>query len=60
MPRCTDDGLPVHGFRSLVGDLATVTRNIMAWTAPQRFLLYPQLASAQDGAFQLLDLDFKV
>src|SRR5262249_58345466 len=26
----TDDGLPVHSFRSLLGDLATITRNIMA------------------------------
>src|SRR6202045_1488816 len=26
----TDDGLPVHSFRSLLGDLATVTRNTMA------------------------------
>src|SRR5271154_302337 len=28
--RCTDDGLPVHSFRSLLADLATVTRNVMA------------------------------
>ena len=26
----TDDGLPVHSFRSLLGDLATVTCNTMA------------------------------
>jgi hypothetical protein len=26
----TDDGLPVHSFRSLLGDLATVTHNTMA------------------------------
>ena len=28
----TDDGLPVHSFRSLLGDLATITRNTMAKT----------------------------
>jgi hypothetical protein len=28
--RCTDDGLSVHSFRSLLADLATVTRNVMA------------------------------
>jgi hypothetical protein len=28
--RCTDDSLPVHSFRSLLADLATVTRNVMA------------------------------
>ena len=26
----TDEGLPVHSFQSLLGDLATITRNIMA------------------------------
>jgi hypothetical protein len=25
-----DEGLPVHSFQSLLGDLATITRNIMA------------------------------
>src|SRR5271154_2854459 len=43
--RCTDDGLPVHSFRSLLADLATVTRNVMAMNgAPEvSFVLYPQL-----------------
>jgi hypothetical protein len=60
--RCTDDGLPVHSFRSLLGDLATVTRNVMAMDgAPEAsFVLYPQLTSVQDRAFQLLDLGVKV
>jgi hypothetical protein len=60
--RCTDDGLPVHSFRSLLGDLATVTRNVMAMDgAPEAsFVLYPQLTLVQDRAFQLLDLGVKV
>jgi hypothetical protein len=29
----TDDGLPVHSFRSLSGDLATITYNTMAMAA---------------------------
>jgi hypothetical protein len=60
--RCTDDGLPVHSFRSLLGDLATVTRNVMAMDgAPEAsFVLYPQLTPVQDRAFQLLDLGVKV
>ena len=29
----TEDGLPVHSFRSLLADLATVTRNTMAMAA---------------------------
>ena len=60
--RCTDDGLPVHSFRSLLADLATVTRNVMAMDgAPEAsFVLYPQLTPVQDRAFQLLDLGVKV
>ena len=56
--RCTDDSLPVHSFRSLLADLATVTRNVMAMDgAPEAsFVLYPQLTPVQDRAFQLLDL----
>jgi hypothetical protein len=52
--RCTDDGLPVHSFRSLLADLATVTRNVMAMDgAPEAsFVLYPQLTPVQDRAFQ--------
>lgn len=60
--RCTDDGLPVHSLRSLLADLATVTRNVMALDgAPEAsFVLYPQLTPVQDRAFQLLDLGVKV
>jgi len=52
----TDDGLPVHSFRSLLGDLATVTRNTMALgaQADATFTLYPQLTEVQARAFQLL------
>jgi hypothetical protein len=52
----TDDGLPVHSFRSLLGDLATVTRNTMAMAAQPdaTFVLYPQLTPVQARAFQLL------
>jgi hypothetical protein len=60
--RCTDDGLPVHSFRSLLADLATMTRNVMAMDgAPEAsFVLYPQLTPLQDRVFQLLDLGVKV
>ena len=52
----TDDGLPVHSFRSLLGDLATVTRNTMAMDGQHdaTFVLYPQLTPVQARAFQLL------
>jgi len=58
----TADGGPVHSFRSLLDDLATVTRNVMAM--PQRldatFVLYPKLTRAQDRAFQLLDVPVRL
>jgi hypothetical protein len=58
----TDDGLPVHSFRSLLGDLATVTRNTMAMDGQHdaTFVLYPQLTSVQARAFQLLDVAVNV
>jgi hypothetical protein len=53
----TEDGLPVHSFRSLFGDLATVTRNTMAMASQSdaTCVLYPQLTPVQARAFQLLD-----
>jgi hypothetical protein len=58
----THDGLPVHSFRSLLADLATVTRNIMAMTQSHdaAFVLYPNLTPAQDRAFQLLGVPVKL
>jgi transposase len=54
----TDDGLPVHSFRSLLGDLATVTRNTMAMAdqPDATFVLYPQLTPLQARAFKLLQV----
>jgi hypothetical protein len=56
LTRRTDDGLPVHSFRSLIGDLATVTQNTMAMPdqADATFTLYPQFTPVQTKAFQLL------
>ena len=58
----TDDGLPVHSFRSLLGDLATITRNTMAIVGQPdaTFVLYPQLTPVQVRAFQLLGLAVKM
>jgi len=52
----TDDGLPVHSFRSLLTDLATVTRNTMtiAKAKEATFVLYPKLTPVQGRAFELL------
>src|SRR5262245_20255116 len=58
----TADGLPVHSFRSLIADLATVTRNTMAMAGQPdaTFTLYPQLTPVQARAFQLLDVAVNV
>ena len=57
-----DDGLPVHSFRSLLADLATVTRNTMAIaTSPDAtFVIYPQFTPVQARAFQLLGVNVKL
>lgn len=58
----TEDGLPVHSFRSLIGDLATVTRNTMAMVGQPEatFTLYPELTPVQARAFQLLQVAVNV
>jgi hypothetical protein len=58
----TEDGLPVHSFRSLLADLATVTRNTMAMTAAPdaTFVIYPHFTPVQARAFQLLGVNVKL
>lgn len=58
----TEDGLPVHSFRSLLADLATVTRNTMAMAGQPdaTFTLYPNLTPVQARAFQLLEVAVNV
>jgi class 3 adenylate cyclase len=60
--RTEDGGLPVHSFRSLLADLATVTRNTMAMIASPdaRFVIYPQFTPVQARAFQLLGVNVKL
>jgi transposase len=57
----TDDGLPVHSFRTLLADLATFTRNTMAieGETAETFILYPQLTAVQQTAFALLGVSPK-
>ena len=58
----TDDGLPVHSFRSLLGDLATVTRNTMAMAGSPdaTFVIYPQFTPVQARVFELLGVNIKL
>jgi len=52
----TEDGLPVHGFRSLLADLATVVRNTIttAITPDHHLTVVTRPTPLQQKAFQLL------
>jgi hypothetical protein len=54
--RRTDDGLPVHSFRSLLNDLATVCLNKVSLPSNQnyRFDLPTKPTPLQARAFELL------
>ena len=55
-----DDGLPVHSFRSLLGDLATVTHMAIARQPDTTFVIYPQFTPTQARAFELLNVNAKL
>jgi hypothetical protein len=52
----TDDGLPVHSFRSLLADLATLTRNTVRFGRAAAFPLLATPTELQRRAFDLLGL----
>lgn len=54
--KTTDDGLPVHSFRSLIADLATLTRNTVRFAKGNTFTMLATPTPVQDRAFALLGL----
>jgi len=50
----TDDGLPVHSFRTLLADLATLTRNIVRSANAPATVLLASPTKSQQRAFDLL------
>jgi hypothetical protein len=58
----TDDGLPVHSFRSLIDELATLSHNTMALPdhPDATFTLLAEPTPVQARAFQLLDVPIKL
>lgn len=50
----TEDGLPVHSFRSLRTDLATLTRNNVRFGKGQTVTILATPTPEQDRAFLLL------
>ena len=54
--KLTDDGLPVHSFRSLLADLACLTRNTVRYGRKQTITLLAKPTQIQQRALQLLDV----
>lgn len=52
----TDDGLPVHSFRSLLADLATLTRNTVRFGTAASFTVLATPTELQRRALDLLGL----
>jgi hypothetical protein len=52
----TDDGLPVHSFRTLLADLATLTRNTVRLGSAHLMALLATPTPIQQRAFDLLGL----
>jgi len=52
----TDDGTPVHSFRSLLADLATLTRNQVRFGSDNTFTMLATPTQLQQRAFELLSL----
>jgi hypothetical protein len=52
----TDDGLPVHSFRSLLADLATLAKNLVRTSGPAsaEFYVLTRPTPLQQRAFELL------
>lgn len=54
--KTTDDGLPVHSFRSLIADLATLTRNTVRFAKGNTLTMLATPTPLQHRAFALLGL----
>lgn len=52
----TDDGMPVHSFRSLLADLATLTRNQVRFGSGNTFTMIATPTHVHQRAFDLLGL----
>ncbi len=56
----TDDGLPVHSFRTLLSDLATLTRNTVRCGKAPEMALLARPTEIQQRAFDLLGIKLTV
>jgi Transposase DDE domain len=58
--KCTDEGLPVHSFRTLLADLATLTRNTVRCGKAPEMALLARPTEIQQRAFDLLGIKLTV
>jgi hypothetical protein len=58
--KCTDDGQPVHSFRTLLADLATLTRNTVKCGKAPEMALLARPTEIQQRAFDLLGVKLQV
>jgi len=58
--KCMDDGLPVHSFRTLLADLATLTRNIVRCGKAPEIALLARPTEVQQHTFDLLGIKLTV
>jgi len=56
----TDDGLPVHSLRTLLADLATLTRNTVRWANAPAMALLASPTQIQLRAFDLLGVKLQL
>jgi Transposase DDE domain len=56
----TDDGLPVHSFQTLLGDLATLTRNTVRLASTRTMAVLATPTKIQQRAFDLLGLKLQL
>jgi hypothetical protein len=56
----TDDGLPVHSFRTLLADLGTLTRNTVRWANAPAMALLASPTQIQQRAFDLLGVKLQL
>ena len=56
--KLTEDGLPVHSFRTLLGDLATLTYNVCHTPLNQnaKIVMTTRPTPVQEKAFRLLNI----
>jgi hypothetical protein len=50
----TDDGLPVHSFRTLLADLGTIARNLVSFGKAGEFTVTTRPTAIQQRALDLL------